>query len=77
MAVETTFKIDEPTTLKSTTGLYPDIFNDDLTFTFEAKNFHTTDPKEVEEVFADLDSAVIEVKKSWGQKLKTAPPSRR
>jgi hypothetical protein len=76
MAVETTFKIDEPTTLKSTTGLYPDIFNDDLAFTFEAKNFHTTDAKEVKKVFADLDSAIVKVKKSWGQKLQTAPPPR-
>ena len=65
MAVQITFTIDEPKKHISSTGLYPGIFNDDLTFTFEAKDFHTTDPQEVAKVFADLDLAVLEVKKTW------------
>lgn len=70
MALEITSKIDEPQKRVSTTGLYPGMFHDNLKFTFEATNFHTTDSKEVEKVFADLDLAVLRVKELWGKGLK-------
>ena len=62
---DTTFTIEQPKEQVRTTALYPGVFNDDLKFTFEVKDFHTTDRNEVEQVFADLDLAVLEVKKSW------------
>jgi hypothetical protein len=71
MAVEITFGMDQPKDLVRTTGVYPGMFNDDLKFTFEAKDFHTTDPTEVAKVFAELDLAVREVKKAWDRSRKT------
>jgi len=71
MAVETTFTIQDPKKLVSAKGgLYDGMFNDDLTFTFEAKDFHTTDPREVSRVFADLDFAVQKVKEAWNRAAK-------
>ena len=51
-----------PKKIVSTTGLYPGIFNDDLSFTFNAKDVHTTDPKEIDKMFAELDSFVAKYK---------------
>ena len=64
MAVKITFTIQEPQKLIKA-DLHPGMFNDDLTFAFEARDFHTTDAKEVAAVFADLDVAVLKVKEAW------------
>lgn len=66
--METTFKFNERKVIKSSSGISPEMFNDDLTFTFEAKDVHWTDPKELDKMFAELDFAVSEVKKSWRAK---------
>jgi hypothetical protein len=44
------------------TGIMPGMFNDDLSFTFNAKNVHTTDPKEIDAMFAGLDAHVANYK---------------
>jgi hypothetical protein len=64
----TTFKFSAPKKLISTGGLMPGTFNDDIPFTFEAKDVHVTDLKELEKVFAEIDFAVSELKKSWQKK---------
>jgi hypothetical protein len=48
---------------KVTTGLMPGMFNDDLEFTFTAKDVHTTDPKEIDALFAEIDRFVARYKK--------------
>ena len=65
------FKFNEPA-VKHSTGLMPGMFNDDFTFTFEAKDVHVTDPKEIDKMLADLDLAVLEFKKSAKKLLKAS-----
>lgn len=38
------------------------MFNDDLSFTFNAKDVHTTDPKEIDKMLAELDARVANYK---------------
>jgi hypothetical protein len=57
------FKFDMPKENVKSTGIYPGMFNDDLSFTFSAKDVHTTDPKEIDEMFNELDKAVARYKK--------------
>jgi hypothetical protein len=57
-------EFDLPKKIISTTGLYPGIFNDDLFFTFKADDVHTTDSKELEAMFAELDGHVANYKKA-------------
>lgn len=45
------------------TDIHPDVFNDDLYFKFTAEDVHTSDPKEIERMFAELDDAVAHYKK--------------
>jgi hypothetical protein len=65
MAAKISFTIQEPKKIVSSTSIQPGMFNDDLIFVFHAKDFHTTDSKEVASVFADLDRAVQKVKETW------------
>ena len=58
------FQFNKPKTLRQATGLHSSTFNDDFTFTFEAKDVHTTDSKEIEEMFAALDQAVRKFKEA-------------
>jgi hypothetical protein len=51
-----------PKKLISTTALYPGIFSDDLTFTFTAEDVNTSDPKEFDTMFFELDSFVAKYK---------------
>ena len=51
-----------PKKMISSTGISPGMFNDDLTFTFNAKDVHTTDPQELDKMFAELDAAVAQYK---------------
>jgi hypothetical protein len=64
------FAFDLPKKIISTTGLYPGMFNDDLSFTFNAKDVHTTDPKEMDKMFAELDAAVARYKKDLRDHIK-------
>jgi hypothetical protein len=64
-----TYEFTEPKVTTSSTGLSQNMFKDDLTFTFEAKDVHVTDPEEIGKVLAVLDKAVSEVKKAWQKEL--------
>jgi hypothetical protein len=57
------FKFDMPKKIIGSTGIYPGMFNDDLSFAFMAKDVHTRDPKEIDKMFAELDAAVARYKK--------------
>lgn len=54
------------------TGIYPGMFNDDLSFTFTAKDVHTTDPKEIDKMFAELDIYVAKYKKDLREHIEKA-----
>jgi len=58
-------------TVKST-AIYPGMFNDDLSFLFTAKDVHTTDPKEIDEMFAELDAHVANYKKELRKHIENA-----
>ena len=51
-----------PKKIIKTTGLMPGMFHDDLSFTFDAKSVHITDPKEIDKMFAELDAFVAKFK---------------
>jgi hypothetical protein len=70
--METKCGFSEPRVIASTTGLMPGMFNDDLTFKFEAKNVHVTDRAEIDKMLADLDLCVADFKKAAKKLLKTA-----
>jgi ABC-type iron transport system FetAB ATPase subunit len=61
--MDTECEFNQPKVLQKT-DLYPGVFQDDLTFKFEATNVHTTDPKDIEQLFADLDRCVSKFKAS-------------
>ena len=61
-----------PKKIIKTTGLMPGMFNDDLEFTFVAKGVHTTDPKEIEAMFAELDAYVAKYKADIKQHIAEA-----
>lgn len=65
--MKTTFTFNERKVITNSGGLMPGMFDDDLKFTFEANDVHATDPKELAKMFAELDLAVSEVKKSWAE----------
>lgn len=69
--MKTKFKFNEPA-VKHSTGLTTGMFNDDLTFTFEAKDVHVTDPKEIDKMLAALDLAVLKFKQSAKKLLKSS-----
>jgi hypothetical protein len=52
-----------PKKMTSSTSLMPGMFNDDLFFTFKADDVHTSDAKEIEAMFAELDVHVAKYKK--------------
>ena len=54
------------------TGIYPGMFNDDLSFTFTAKGVHTTDPQEVDRMFAELDTYIAKYKKDLLEHIEKA-----
>jgi len=58
------------------TDLYPGMFNDDLSFTFNAKGVHTTDPKEIDEMFAELDAHVAKYKKDLREHIEKEKPKK-
>jgi len=60
----------------TTTGLSPGIFNDDLSFVFTAKDVHTTDPREIDEMFAELDTRVANYKKELRKHIEHARPKK-
>ena len=60
MKVKSEFNL--PKKIISTTGVRPDIFNDDLYFRFNANDVHTTNPKELDAMFAELDVHVAKYK---------------
>lgn len=69
--MQTKFDFNEPKRFVNVTGMYPGMFNDDLYFNFEAKDVHTTDPKELDRMLEELDVAVHKYKecvKSWAAK---------
>lgn len=68
------FKFDMPKEKVKSTGIYPGMFNDDLSFTFSAKNVHTTDPKEIDEMFNELDKAVARYKKDLREAIESKKP---
>jgi hypothetical protein len=61
-----------PKKIVKTTGIYPGIFNDDLSFTFTAKDVHTTDPKEIDAMFKELDALVAKYKKDLLEDIENA-----
>lgn len=65
-----------PKKIVSTTGIYPGMFNDDLSFTFNAKDVHTTDPKEIDKMFAELDAHVARYKKDLRDHIENARPKK-
>jgi hypothetical protein len=71
--MKTSSEYTEPKVIKKMDGLMPGMFNDDFTFTFKAKDVHYTDPKEMSEMLAHLDEAVLEYKKAAKGWVKTGP----
>jgi hypothetical protein len=70
--METSCKFDVPVVKHPIEGLMPGMFDNDLTFTFEAKYVHVTDPKEIDQMLWDLDIFVADFKLSARKALKTA-----
>jgi hypothetical protein len=68
----TSCKFDVPVAKHPIGGLMPGMFQNDLTFTFKAKDVHVTDPKQIDKMLADLDLFVADFKKSARKLLKTA-----
>jgi hypothetical protein len=65
-----------PKKIISSTGLSPGMFNDDLSFTFNAKDVHTTDPKEIDKMFSELDVYVAKYKKDLVDHIENAKPKK-
>jgi hypothetical protein len=70
--METSCKFDVPVAKHSIGGLMPGMFDNDLTFTFKAKDVHVTDPNEIDKMLWDLDIFVADFKLSARKLLKTA-----
>ena len=70
------FAFGMPKKIISSTGIYPGMFNDDLSFTFNAKQVHTTDPKEIDKMFAELDAAVARYKKDLREHIENKKPKK-
>jgi hypothetical protein len=51
-----------PKKMISVTSIQPGMFNDDLYFRFTADGVHTSDPKEIDKMFAELDAHVARYK---------------
>jgi hypothetical protein len=74
--MKTEFTFNMPKKIVSSTGIYPGMFNDDMSFTFTAKDVHTTDPKEIDKMFAELDAAVAKYKKDLRKHIESEKPKK-
>jgi hypothetical protein len=68
------FTFNLPKKIVSSTGLYPGMLNDDLSFTFTAKDVHTTDPNEIDKMLAELDATVVRYKKDLRKHIENEKP---
>lgn len=53
--MEVSCEFNEPSVKHSIGGIMPGMFDDDIKFTFEARDVHITDPAEIEKMLADFD----------------------